>query len=78
MYIVGKYKINLLSLLEQVRKPHQRLALIPLSKTRTNKLYIYRQCTYIVHIYTKLSNINSQFAFNYTEIDKTFFWLYYF
>ena len=27
-----------------------RLAILPVSKARTNKFYIYRQCTYIVYI----------------------------
>jgi hypothetical protein len=26
-------------------------AILPVSKARTNKFYIYRQCTYIVYIY---------------------------
>ena len=29
----------------------QRLAILPVSKARTNKFYTYRQCTYIVYIY---------------------------
>jgi hypothetical protein len=27
------------------------LAILPVSKARTNKFYIYRQCTYIVYVY---------------------------
>jgi hypothetical protein len=30
-------------------KARQRLAILPVSKARTNKFYIYRQCTYIVY-----------------------------
>ena len=39
-------KINLYSL----RNKHEKLAILPVSKARTNKFYIYRQCTYIVYI----------------------------
>jgi hypothetical protein len=31
-------------------KARQRLAILPVSKARNNKFYIYRQCTYIVYI----------------------------
>jgi hypothetical protein len=27
------------------------LAILPVSKARTNKFYIYQQCTYIVYVY---------------------------
>ena len=27
------------------------LVILPVSKARTNKFYIYRQCTYIVYVY---------------------------
>jgi hypothetical protein len=29
----------------------RRLAILPVSKARTHKFYIYRQCTYIVYIF---------------------------
>jgi hypothetical protein len=45
-YIVVKYKIHLYSL----RNRPEKLAIVPVSKARTNKFYIYRQCTYIVYI----------------------------
>jgi hypothetical protein len=33
-----------------VRKFRQRLAFLPVSKVHTNKIYIFRQCTYIVYM----------------------------
>ena len=46
MYIVVKYQIYLHSL----RKRLEKLAILPVSKAHTNKLYIFRQCTYIVYL----------------------------
>jgi len=37
---------------KQDRKARQRLNFLPVSNARTNKCYIFRQCTYIVYIYT--------------------------
>jgi hypothetical protein len=37
---------------KQARKAHQRIAFLLVSKARTNKLYIFRQCTYIVYVHT--------------------------
>ena len=50
MYIVVKYQINLHSLRNKPEKLNQRLTFLPVSKTRTNKLYIFRQYTYIVYV----------------------------
>jgi hypothetical protein len=36
---------------KQAWKARRRLAILPVSKARTNKFYIYRQCTYIVYIF---------------------------
>ena len=36
--------------MKQARKARQRLTFLLVSKARTNKLYIFRQCTYIVYI----------------------------
>jgi hypothetical protein len=33
-----------------LRNRPEKLAILPVSKARTNKFYIYRQCTYIVYI----------------------------
>ena len=52
-YIVVKYKIHLYSL----RNRPEKLAILPVSKARTNKFYIYRQCTYIVYIYIYLMDL---------------------
>ena len=48
MYIVGQYKIYLCSLRNR-RKARQSLALRPVSKSHTNKFYIFWQHTYIVN-----------------------------
>jgi hypothetical protein len=45
-YIVVKYKIHLYSL----RNRPEKLAILPVSKARTNKFYIYWQCTYILYL----------------------------
>jgi hypothetical protein len=29
----------------------EKLTFLPVSKVRTNKLYIFRQCTYIIYVY---------------------------
>jgi len=34
---------------KQARKAHQRLAFLAVSKAHTNKLYIFRQFTYIIY-----------------------------
>jgi hypothetical protein len=47
MYIVRKYQIHLHSL----RNRTEKLAFLLVSKARTNKLYIFQQCKYIVYIY---------------------------
>jgi hypothetical protein len=39
--------------LYSLRNRHEKLAILPVSKARTNKFYIYRQCTYIVYLYLK-------------------------
>ena len=46
-YIVVKYKIHLYWL----RNRPEKLAILLVSKARTNKFYIYRQCTYIVYVH---------------------------
>ena len=50
-YIVGTYKIHMHSLPTE-QKSSPRLAFLSVSKARTNKLYIFWQCTgmYIVYI----------------------------
>ena len=55
MYIVVKYKNSFVLAAKQAWKACQRLAILPVSKARTNKFYIYQQCTYIVYIsFTKM------------------------
>ena len=69
MYIVIKILIFAL-VAKQVRKTsNYRLTFLPVSKTHTNKCYIFQQCTYIVHIYIWLQ-INSVLSIHYdiTEI----------
>jgi hypothetical protein len=39
---------------KQDRKTRQMLAFLPVSKVRTNKLYIFRQCTYIVYLFVHI------------------------
>ena len=41
---------GLFDIAKQDRKLYQRLAFLPLSKARTNKLYIFLQDTYIVYV----------------------------
>jgi hypothetical protein len=41
-----------------VRFKQKGLAILPVSKARTNKFYIYRQCTYIVYILILLFCLN--------------------
>ena len=36
---------------KQERKDRKRYTFLPVSKARTHKFYIYRQCTYILYIY---------------------------
>ena len=67
MYIVVKYKIHLYSLRNRYEKLTRRLAILPVSKARTNKFYIYRQCTYIVYIH--VHNVCFQFIdINYLSL----------
>jgi hypothetical protein len=54
---------------KQAWKARRRLAILPVSKARTNKFYIYRQCTYIVYIYwpaalTKTNRENKNVKYN--------------
>ena len=67
MYIVVKYKIHLYSL----RNRPEKLAILPVSKARTNKFYIYRQCTYIVYVLisTNTDIIDIAFLAPFTQID---------
>jgi hypothetical protein len=44
---VVRYKIHLYSLQNRPEK----LAILPVSKARTNKFYIYQRCTYMVYIF---------------------------
>ena len=39
---------------KQDRKTRQMLAFLPVSKALTNKLYIFRQCTYIVYLFVHI------------------------
>jgi hypothetical protein len=43
MYIVGKYKINIVLAAKQARNIHQMFAFLPISKACTNKFYILQQ-----------------------------------
>jgi hypothetical protein len=43
-------RVTLVVVPVQAWKARQRLAILPVSKARTNKFYIYRQCTYIVYV----------------------------
>ena len=44
-------KHNICTLSENIKYICKRLAFLPISKTCTNKLCIFRQCTYIVYLY---------------------------
>ena len=44
---------------EQARKARQGLPFLPVSNGRTNKCYIFRQCTYIVYVIRSLINMLS-------------------
>ena len=51
MYIVVKYQIDLHSLWNRLEKLALGSLLLPISKARTNKLYIFRhECMYIVYL----------------------------
>jgi hypothetical protein len=39
-----------------VEKVPEKLSILPVSKARTNKFYIYRQCTYIVYVFVYISD----------------------
>ena len=63
MYVVVKYQIYLQSL--RNRLDPQRLAFLPVSKVRTNKFYIFRQCTYIVYLsMSHLISLRDLFSIN--------------
>ena len=62
IYIVWKcFTIKFWSLqslhAKQERKARQRLNFLPVSKARTNKCYIFRQCTCIVYAYICIDTI---------------------
>ena len=44
-------KHNIRTLSENIKYICKRLAFLPISKTCTNKSYIFQQCTYIVYLY---------------------------
>jgi hypothetical protein len=47
---------------KQAWKARQRLAILPVSKARTNKFYIYRQCTYIVYLFVYFFLLSTNFV----------------
>jgi hypothetical protein len=42
---------------KQASEARRRLAILPVSKARTNTFYIYRQCTYIVYMTDQISTV---------------------
>ena len=62
-YIVVKSKMYLHSLRNRLEKHTKRLAFLLFSKAGTNKIYIFRQCTYIV-LY--VSNIMYVYLFQHS------------
>jgi hypothetical protein len=57
MYNIWKIYNSFALAAKQNRYARQMLAFLPVSETRANQLYIFRQCTYIVYILVSIQNI---------------------
>ena len=55
---------------ETCQKGSSKLAFLPASKARTNKLYIFRQCTYIVYIFFQTMYVHYIFIDMYIYCDN--------
>jgi hypothetical protein len=56
---------------KQAWKARQRLAILPVSKARTNKFYIYRQCSWKVYS----SSTNKAKIYSYSIFVQQMYWL---
>ena len=72
-YIVGKFFTLFFAVASKQHRKAKWLNFLPVSDARTNKCYIFRQCTYIVYIYLYRQHNRQLYMFTgYMYLFQTF------